>query len=235
MRMLFLATVVLGAMAMPAGAQTGASGVVAGKVGVAAATGGAGAALGGTVTFALSDRLAVEGEGTWLDRGAASSAMSVTGALIIKLRSSGEGAVLVPYGVAGGGWYRARFDLWNERFLGPIDPAVAPGSTVCAGPGAGFGRGMGFGDCPGGGQPGYWGVNQIPAFYGRRLGSMIVPASMAWGTRTFNDPALVFGGGVEVVATPRLSLRHDARAVVVIGDSGTHVVGQFGVNVGWRF
>lgn len=96
-----------------------------------------------------------------------------------------------------------------------------------------MGSGAVFGDCTAPG--GFWGVGEMPRFYGERLGRMMVPATGAWGTRAFNDPALSFGGGLRLNLAQHLEVRPDARAIVVFGGGSSHTVGVFGVNLGYRF
>ena len=68
-----------------------------------------------------------------------------------------------------------------------------------------------------------------------RLGPLTVPAGGNWGTRTFTDPALTVGGGVRLDLGSHLSVRPDARALVVIGGGDTYTVGMFSFNIGYRF
>lgn len=66
--------------------------------------------------------------GTFADRGAGADALSVQAGLLANLIS---GDVRVqPFIAAGGGFYRASFDLTAQRFFGgmtaPFDPDVTP-------------------------------------------------------------------------------------------------------------
>lgn len=76
-----------------------------------------GAAAGASVLLHVGRRLALEGSGAYLDRGAGSSAASLSANVVLHLASRGEKAV--PYLVAGGGLYRASFDTRSARFSGP--------------------------------------------------------------------------------------------------------------------
>ncbi len=78
-------------------------------------------------------------------------------------------------------------------------------------------------------------LGQMPMFYANRLGSMTVPQNGMWGMRSFTDPALSLGGGVRLDLTQRLSVRPDARALVVIGNGDSYTIGVFSFNVGYRF
>jgi hypothetical protein len=197
-----------------------------------------GAALGGSILFDLNDRTSLEAEGVYLDRGSGASALSATGSLLVNLLPARER--IVPYAAAGAGFYRASFDLASPQLLGPVGPQFSPGSTVCPGPGTGVGPGPGAGFGPGTGTcpatvAGYWGVGQMPGFYGRRLGPLVVPAGGMWAARTFTDPAFGLGGGVRFHINDRLMVRPDIRALTVFADGDTRTMAVFGVNVGYRF
>jgi len=203
--------------------------------GVHTSTPGSGGAVGATVLHDLDDRLSLEGAFVLADRGRGADGFHVGASVLVRLARPDDPAV--PYLLAGVGAYRTRFDLSEPRFLGPIGGQVAPGERVCplegpSGPGAGFGSGTG--DCPTGDSAG-WGVGAIPSHYGRRLGPLTVPGSGAWGSRSFTDPALSLGGGLLLDVTERVSIRPDARVLVLFGDGSRHAVGQLGLHVGWRF
>ena len=206
--------------------------------GAGSTTSTTGVALGGSALFDLNDRASLEAQGTYLDRGAGADAMNVSGSLLVNLIPARER--IVPYAAVGGGVYRTSFDLANRAFFGPIGAQFGPGSAVCPAPGTGFGIGpaAGFGPstgtCP---APvaGYWGVGQMPGFYARRLGPMVVPAGGAWETRSFTDPAMSVGGGLRFNLNEHLMVRPDIRALMVFADGDTHTMAVFGVNVGYRF
>jgi hypothetical protein len=197
-----------------------------------------GGVFGGTVLVNLNERVAIEGNGIYLDRGSGADGVNVGGSAILNLVSSRARGV--PYVVVGGSVHHATFDLSDERFLGNRNVPFAPGSMVCAAPGtgAGFGPmpgwGVGNATCPAA-MAGYLGVGRMPRFYGNRLGALQVPMNGMWDDRSFTDPALSYGGGVRINLTDRLMIRPDLRALTVFGDGDTHTIGVFVVNLGYRF
>jgi hypothetical protein len=184
--------------------------------------------------YDINERVAVEGQGAWLGRGSGAEAFTVTGTMLINLLPLGRR--VVPYVAAGGGIYRASFDLGHARLMGAVAGPFGPGSQFCPSPGAGYmrGSGFGFGDCAAAGG-GFWGVGEMPGFYARRLGMMTVLPTGAWSTRSFTDPAIAFGGGLRLNLAPHLEVRPDARALVVVDGTDSYTVGVFGVNFGYRF
>jgi Outer membrane protein beta-barrel domain len=58
----------------------------------------------------------------------------------------------------------------------------------------------------------------LPHFYRRR---MVTGTETA---RTFTDPSLVFGGGVNLFVSRNVALRPDAQIMMVMGDSRSHFV-----------
>jgi hypothetical protein len=186
----------------------------------------------------MNDRTSVEAQGTYLDRGAGTDAVSVSGSLLVNLLPSPKR--IVPYTAVGGGLYRTSFDLAKAALLGPIAAQFGPGSVVCpapgtgAGPGPGTGFGSGTGTCPAA-VAGYWGVGEMPRFYARRLGPMGVPVGGAWETRSFTDPAMSIGGGVRFNVNEHVMVRPDVRALVVFAAGETHTLGVYGIQLGYRF
>lgn len=171
----------------------------------------AGAAVGGTLVRDLSPRLALEATGSFLNRGMGENGLNLSASLLVNLRPGREKAV--PYLAVGGGVYRASFDMGNSRFTGPMGYGMMGGGPYDAG---------------------RWNYGQMPMFYGNRMG----PAEQdgrAYGHRSFTDPALSLGGGIKVDLGSRLSLRPDARALVVASGGDTYTVGLFTVNFGYRF
>lgn len=225
-------------LAVPAAAQTpetaGPGGTIAFLGGGAAATSTAGPLAGATVVFDINERLSLEGQGAWLGRGSGADAFMATGNVLVNLLPLGRR--VVPYAAAGGGLYRASFDLGHARLMGAVAGSFGPGSEFCPSPGAGYMRGPGYGvgTCAAPGA-GYWGVGETPGFYGRRLGMMMIPAGGVWGTRSFTDPAMTMGGGVRLNLASHLEVRPDARAIVVFDGRDRYTVGVFGVNLGYRF
>lgn len=197
-----------------------------------------GVALGGSWLFDLSDHVSVEAQGTYLDRGAGVDAVSVNGSLLFNLIQAAQR--IVPYAAVGGGMYRTSFDLANPAMLGAVGAQFGPGSIVCPAPGTGIGPGPGTGFGPGTGTcpaavAGYWGVDQMPGFYGRRLGPMAVQVGGGWGSRSFTDPAVSIGGGIRFNVNEHVMVRPDIRALVAFAAGETHTLGVFGMQVGYRF
>jgi hypothetical protein len=197
-----------------------------------------GVALGGSWLFDLNDRASLEALGTYLDRGAGTDALHVSGSLLVNLLAARER--IVPYAAVGGGLYRVSFDLGDPALLGPVGAQFGPGTVVCPapgtgiGPGPGAGFGAGTGTCPAT-MGGYWGVGQMPGFYARRLGPMSVPGAGGWDDRSFVDPALSLGGGVRFNVSEHVMVRPDIRALVIFADGDTDTIGVFGVQLGYRF
>jgi hypothetical protein len=236
----FMAIAIAALVAGPASAQTDVAPrmAVAFAGGIGSTVSTTGVALGGTALYDLNDRLSVEAQGTYLDRGRAAEAFSATGSLLVNLVPRDRR--IVPYAAAGGGVHRAEFDLGDPRFLGPVGPEFAPGTAVCPAPGSGigFGPGGGFGAGDGscnGTAVGYWGVGQMSNFYARRLGMLTVPAGTGWERRSFVDPAATLGGGIRFNVSEHLMIRPDVRALLVFGDGDTHAMTVFVFNVGYRF
>lgn len=206
--------------------------------GLSAASRGNGATIGGRLTFDLTDRLAIEADGSHLGRGAGAGAMSGTVSLLVNLLpASGK---TVPYLALGGGMYGASFDMDNERFFGRLSGQF-PGGTQMI-PIAGMhGFGMMQGSYTGSSTwTGPWtgstfSPNHMPAFYVDRLGQMMVPANGRWGTRSFTDPAISVGGGIRLDVSPRFHVRPDARALIVIANGASYTVGVMTLGVGYRF
>lgn len=235
-----LAALVVAAAASPAFGQTEIARrtAVSFGAGVGSAASTTGISLGGSVLFDLNDRVALEGQGTYLDRGRGADAFSASGSLLLNLVSSRQR--VVPYAAVGGGLYRASFDLASPRFFGPMHDEFAPGSIVCPEPGIGMGPGPGFGFGPGSAvcpadAAGHWGVGEMGNFYARRMGPMMVPAGGAWDNRSFSDPAVSVGGGVRFNINEHVMIRPEIRALTVFADGDTHSLAVFGFNVGYRF
>jgi hypothetical protein len=206
--------------------------------GAGSATSTTGVALGGSWLFDFIDHASVEAQGTYLDRGAGVDALSISGSLLVNLIPASER--IVPYAAVGGGMYWTSFDLANPAMFGPVGAQFGPGSVVCPAPGTGIGPGPGAGFGPGTGTcpataAGYWGVGQMPGFYGRRLGAMAVPVGGVWESRSFMDPAVNLGGGLRFNVNEHVMVRPDIRALVVFAEGETHTLGVFGVQLGYRF
>jgi len=179
-----------------------------------------GATLGGMLVHDLTSRLSVEGSASYLGHGMGSGGLGASAAVLVHLRTKREKAV--PYLVAGGGLYRASFDMDNGRFNGPMNMG---GSMN----GSGM---MGRAPLPAGTG---WDYGQMPHFYGRRLedgGRNQGPMS---GRRSFTDPSISLGGGIRIDLGSRLYLRPDARALIVTSRGDSDTLGMFTVNFGYRF
>ena len=206
--------------------------------GVASTSDVTGAVLGGSFLFDATRWIGLEGEATYLDRGAGADAFSASGGLLVNLLPSHRH--VVPYAAVGGGLYRVSFDLGHRNMFGPMAGEFPAGSVVCAAPGmaTGIGPGPGFGPgtgvCPAD-VGGYWGVGRMPAFYGRRIGAVAIPVDGTWGHRSFTDPAATVGGGVRFNVSDRVMVRTDLRARVIFADGDTDAMGVFAFNVGYRF
>jgi hypothetical protein len=196
-----------------------------------------GVALGGTFIFELSPRLALEAAGQYMDRGSGADAFDLSGNLLISLVPSSR--ELVPYVTAGGGLYRASYDLDHERFLGPMLSRLGAGTNLWPGmrPGMMGPRYGPFYDPFDGTSDfdfeDFFG--ELPYYYLNRLGNMAIPANGLLGTRTFTDPAANFGGGVRFDVGPHVFLRPDARVLIAFADGDTYSIGLFTINVGYRF
>ena len=177
------------------------------------------AAFGGVLVHDLTPRLSAEASASYVGHSMGATSLSASAALLVHLRPGHERAV--PYLVAGGGVYRASFDMADERFHGPMNMG---GSMM-----EGFGM-MGMGSA----ARDDWNYGQMPHFYGRRLASS--PGMQGYaGRRSFTDPALSVGGGIRIDVGSRLYFRPDARAIVVTSGGDTNTVGVFTVNLGYRF
>ncbi|HXV62022.1 MAG TPA: hypothetical protein VEK15_15090 [Vicinamibacteria bacterium] len=196
-----------------------------------------GVAVGGTFIFELTPRLALEAAGQYLDRGSGADAFDLSGNLLVSLVPSDR--KLVPYVTAGGGVYRASYDLNHRRFLGPMVSEFGPGANIwpgMMGAGPGFFGGPSFDDMPFPEDMPYGDFfGQMPHFYGNRLGNLVVPGNGLLGNRSFTDPALNFGGGVRVDVGRHIFIRPDARVLVALAEGDTYSLGVFTLHIGYRF
>lgn len=173
-----------------------------------------GAALGGAFTLDLTDRFGLEVAGGYLDRGPGIDAWTLSGSLLVYLRAANED--FVPFLAVGGGLYRSTFDFDHPRLADMwgtgswMSGASAYGPTDASSYGSMGGSFMGF---MGHGGSGFGPDGHISS----------------------TDPVFPLGGGLRWNASDRLSLRADARALVVAGDGETFTVGLFTVGVGFRF
>lgn len=219
----------------PSGSQRTSVGLLAGFTGGSGDTGGS---IGGLAAFDLTDGVAVEGRGIYMQRGRGTMGFELTGTMLLTVARGNKAA---PYVAVGEGLYRARFDLGDDRFLGRMGSQFAAGSRFVPIHGmSGFGMmssGMTFN---GNVWTGPWtgptfSGSQMPMFYTNRLGQMMVPADGRWGTLAFTDPALTLGGGLRLDVTDQLFVRPDVRALVVFDHGNRMVLTTATVGVGYRF
>lgn len=163
-----------------------------------------GATVGGTIVRDLGSRLAIEGSGAYLGRGMGADALSLSANLLVHLRPRHEKAV--PYLAAGGGIYRASFDMGNSRSYGPMGAGMMGGYYS-----GGYETMGGYPPYSPGGP---WNLGQH---------------------RSFTDPSIGLGGGIRVDVGSRLFLRPDARALVVVSNGDSYTVGVFTLNLGYGF
>jgi hypothetical protein len=169
------------------------------------------------VLIALGQRLAVEGSGAYLDRGAGASAATFSGSVVWNVFSRDERAV--PYLVGGLALSRAWFDTRGARFSGPA-PAGEMGS----------GR---YRHVMDGGPPG-WDLGALPPFYGDRARRAIARDGRS-GDSSFDDVALAAGGGVRIRLGQAWSAREDARVLLPTRGGRVYAVWAFTVQLGRRF
>jgi len=125
-----------------------------------------GLAAGMAMAWDATPLFAVEGSGSWLDRGPGANAFAAALKVQARLRSR----TLVPFVEAGFGMYRAWFD---------------PDATA------------------------------IPEFYRDRITAT---------DRSVTDPAFVFGGGVSLFASRRISLRPEVETMLVRNSGQNYLV-----------
>lgn len=226
--------------AMPADAQPAEERRVsfAAIGGLSAASGTGGATVGATLALDVTPRVGVEARGLWLDRGVGTSAGELTANVLVDLLTARPA---VPYLVAGGGVYHARFDLDRRQLFGDMAGQFAPGSRMVPingtsnfgmmGANESYGGHMWNGSCEGA----TYTAPQMPAFYANRMGQMVVPSNGMWGMRGFTDPAVSLGGGVRMNLTERIWLRPEARALFVLADGSSYTVGTFSFGLGLKF
>lgn len=176
-----------------------------------------GVAVGGSLVLDLSGGFALEGSGAYVDRGAGSTATSLSVNAILHLASRDEEAV--PYLVAGAGLYRASFDTRIARFDGP-----APSGPM----GSGRYRHVMKPSPPG------WDLGELPAFYADRVAAGIASEGRT-GVLTFADPAVGLGAGMRVRLGRAWAMRQDARVQLVMRNGDVYALGAFTVQVGRDF
>ena len=194
-----------------------------------------GAALGGVLVRDLTSRLSAEASASYLGRGMWSNGLGASAALLVHLRPTHEKAV--PYLAAGGGFYRASFDMGSDRFSGSMDMGGSMmGGSMMGGSMMG-GSMMGGSGMMGMGWTGadQWDFGQMHHFYGARLADQPGAQEPYYGQRSFTDPVVSLGGGIRIDLGSRLSLQPDLRALMVVSGGETSTSGLFTVNLGYRF
>ncbi len=241
MRIIFFTIACVTSLALPIAvtAQTTFGTTLTGRASVLAADPAPSAALGAGLSRDLTERVAVEGELVFFTRGRWSSALTATGAVRIVVGPYGWSDTSVPFVVAGVGIQRATVRLADPRLLGAIaETPWQPGDVLCAdrgtGPGAGPGSGLGDGPCTAA-PTGHWGVGELPEFYARRLGPLVVPADRAWPDRSFVDPAVTVGAGLHFHVGLHLVLQPEVRTWTVIAGGRTRTSAILGMVAGYSF
>lgn len=179
--------------------------------GISTGSGETGAAVGATLLSDVSRRVGIEARSVYMDRGPGSSAFDLTANVLVKLLDAGRAN---PYLAMGGGAYVAMFDLGNRQLFGMMGNDFTRNNTAQAGP-TFAGSGM-------------------PMFYARRMGAITVPSD-GWHMRSFTDPTLSFGGGVNVDLRRGMSLRPDVRMLIVFGGVETFTTTTATLSFGYRF
>lgn len=196
----------------------------------------------GAINVQISDRASIEGETRYLDRGPGADGLAATGTFLVDLMK--PQSRVVPFAMVGGGIYRASFDMNHPAFMGDrwmqFMPTAQFRPWTPVMPGSGFMHGAPVIPVPvipsAMHQAGYgYGFQQMPMFYASRMGAMTIPQGGMWERRSFTDPAMAIGGGVRLRDIGHLTLRADARALVLFANGDTHTLGVFGFNVGYRF
>jgi len=137
-----------------------------------------GLAAGMAMGWEVSPLLALEGSGSWFNRGAGADAFAASFKVLARGRSL---RTAFPFAEAGFGLYRARFDQ---------------GSTA------------------------------VPEFYQGRITAT---------DRTVTDPAFVFGGGVSLMVSGRMSLRPEIETLLARDAGQNYFVTTFAVRLAYHF
>ena len=137
-----------------------------------------GLAVGMAMGWDATPRLALEGNGSWFDRGEGANAFAAAAKLQLRIRSVRP---VVPFVEAGVGLHRAWFDR---------------------------------------------NATAIPEFYQERITET---------DRTVTDPAFVFGGGVNLFASRRISIRPEIETMLVRGGGQNYFVSTFAARFVYHF
>lgn len=207
-------------------------GVIIAAGGLSAASGTSGGSFGLTTTFTLNERVALEGSGIFSMAHGSMDTQSVTGSLLVNLLPARETEHVVPYVAGGLGLYRAAFDMDGMGFGGFMNRY--PGySGMMSLPGGGFGMMQGSYGTYVTGSPVFTPAN-MPGFYANRM-DILTPTNGRFGMRSFTDPAVSFGGGVQIRAGEHFVVRPDARAIVAIANGDRRTVGVVSIGLGYGF
>lgn len=190
--------------------------------GLSAGSGDTGGTVGLTLAFDATDRVGVEARGLATGRDIASMGFEATGTMLFAVARTPKTA---PYVAAGGGLYRASFDLNHDAMFGAVGSQFGGTMMTSIQGTSGFMMGNGV----------VFNGSRMPAFYANRLGQMTVPANGRWGMRSFTDPALTIGGGIRLDVTERLYVRPDVRALMVFGGGDRLTLVTMTFAIGYRF
>lgn len=146
-------------------------------VGAATDSSQTGLAAGMAMAWDATPLFALEGSGSWLDRGRGADAFSAA----LKVQARVRSRTVAPFAEAGFGMYRAWFD---------------PDATA------------------------------IPDFYQDRITAT---------DRTVTDPAFVFGGGVNLFASRRISIRPEIETLLVRDSGQNYLVTTFAARFVYHF
>jgi opacity protein-like surface antigen len=172
--------------------------------GVAMGRDGAGGTIGAEVGFDVNTRLSIELRGLYLDRGRRETAVEGTANVLVRLLTDRK---VMPYVAVGGGVYHAMYDFSDWERLDDIEWNRMMGSI--------FGNRY---------------LSNMN--WGRMLPFDQMPRLMRGDSAT--DPALSFGGGVDIAVTPSLSVRPDLRGLMIFGGD-TYTIGTATLSLGYRF
>lgn len=220
-----------GQVVPPAPAATPRGAVIAAG-GLTAASGTSGGALGVTAIFSLTDRVAIEGSGVFSMSHMNGDSQAVTGSLLVNLLPARERDRIVPYVAGGLGLYRSSFDMDRIGFSSFMNQYPAYTGMMSLGRGA-FGMMSGAYGTSAPGGPVYTPGN-MPGFYANRMGTF-APMNGRFGMRSFTDPAVSFGGGVQIRSGKHFVVRPDVRAVMAIADGSQRTVAVATIGLGYGF
>ena len=197
--------------------------------GISATSGNSAGAIGALVVANLTERIALEGSGTFTMSHGGMDSQAFTASLLFDLVPRIEPAV--PYLAAGIGASRSSFDLDMMGF-GRFFTQNPGYSGMMALPGGGFEMMQGTSVATVG--PRFDG-GHIPHFYAQRMGTLTMGADERIGMRSFLDPAFSLGGGIQISVGPHVVVRPDARAIVTLADGDRRTVGLVTIGFGYRF